>query len=177
MNSSSTKVLDLEKSWWSLGDPEAVAYKDLPATSKWVCRFSQDGLDHLHVSCAGFNSTFPAYFTAIFMLLDLQQLSSLAESVRQECDLKMSPVHLRNVVFLDRMRQHLLAESIGPSKHTDDDYLIALKRWIIRLIHGIPNYAPLRQSYQDEIGASCVIFDDDTWKKGEVITNGSLHWR
>jgi hypothetical protein len=60
-------------------------YDLLPETSKWVCRWeraSVDGKMCLKVSTAGMTHFFPTFYTSIFMLLDLQQLSSLAEAIR-----------------------------------------------------------------------------------------------
>jgi hypothetical protein len=119
--------------------PQPYSYDLLPETSKWVCRLeraSADGKMCLKVSTAGMTHFFPTFYTSIFMLLDLQQLSSLAEAIRLPRGSPKIPRYTKNIDFLAQLRLQIFREELVPEDLEDSPLL---KKWIIRLIHGVPN--------------------------------------
>ncbi|KAF8803043.1 hypothetical protein BYT27DRAFT_7214886 [Phlegmacium glaucopus] len=135
----------LEDSWWSENFPQPSNYRSLPETSKWVCRLeraSADGPICLKVSTAGQSRFYPAFYTSIFMLLDLHHLSSLAEVIRLPAGASEVPRHMKNIHFLDQMRLKILSGACDLGDPKDDPFV---KRWVLRLIHGIPNSKMLRE--------------------------------
>lgn len=152
--------------WWPKVSPQPSDYDSLPESSKWICRLeraSGDGKMWLKVSAAGGVHFFPTFYTSIFMLLDLQQLSSLAEAIR----LPTSPIitrYMRNVQFLVELRLRILAGGHVSEDLEDSPFL---KRWILRLIHGVPNSQALRERDPEKEAEIYSKFENGcSWKKG-----------
>jgi hypothetical protein len=157
----------VEDSWWSPKFPQPSDYRSLPETSKWVCRLeraSVDGPMCLKVSTAGKSHFYPAFYTSIFMLLDLHHLSSLAEGIRLPAGSSETPRHMKNVHFLDQMRLQILRGAQDPGNPKDDPFL---KRWVLRLIHGIPNSKTLREREPAKVAQIYSNFQNGCrWKTG-----------
>ncbi|KAF8801784.1 hypothetical protein BYT27DRAFT_7261691 [Phlegmacium glaucopus] len=135
----------LEDSWWSEKFPQSSNYHSLPETSKWVCRLeraSTDGPICLKVSTAGQSHFYLAFYTSIFMLLNLHHLSLLAEVIRLPAGAPEVPHHMKNIHFLDQMRLKILSGACDLGDPKDDPFV---KQWVLRLIHGIPNSKMLRE--------------------------------
>lgn len=157
----------IENKWWSNSFPQHSDYRSLPETSKWVCRLervSADGAMSLKVSTAGQIHFFPTFYTSIFMLLDLQQLSSLAEAIKLPPSSPEISRHMKNVNFLNQLRLQILTGARVPEELEDSPFL---KRWIIRLIHRIPNSKTLREREPEKEAEIYSKFKIGcSWKKG-----------
>jgi len=157
----------IEKTWWPKLSPQPSHYDSLPESSKWICRLeraSADGEMCLKVSTAGRIHFFPTFYTSIFMLLDLQQLSSLAEAIRLPSSSPKIPRYMRNVYFLVQLRLRILAGGHVPEDLEESQFL---KRWILRLIHGVPNSEALREKEPKKTAEIYSKFENGcSWKKG-----------
>ena len=158
----------MENMWCSKPSPQPPNYDLLPETSKWVCRLeraSADGKMCLKVSTAGIIYFFPTFYTSIFMLLDLQQLSSLAEAIRLPPSSPEVPRHIININFLAQLRLRILTKERVPEDLELQDSPF-LKRWILRLIHGVPNSA-LKEGDLERAAEIYSKFENGcSWKKG-----------
>lgn len=170
MESIQGKVDELEAAenmWWTKSSPRPSDYRSLSETSKWVCRMeraSGSGEMRLKVSTAGKIHFFPTFYTPIFMLLDLQQLSSLAEAAKLPPASLEIPRYMKNVQFLDQLRVRILAGERAPEDLEDSP---SLKRWIARLINGVPNSKTLRErGPKKEAGVYSQFENGSSWKKG-----------
>ncbi|PPQ70782.1 hypothetical protein CVT25_000036 [Psilocybe cyanescens] len=159
-------IENIENSWWTQTYTPPFGYHSLPETSKWICTLEnalEDKQLHLKVSVAGRIYWYPRFYTAIFMLLELQHLSSLAEAIRLPPGSSEIPRHMKNVGFLDQLRQQVLTEQIGLEGPQDDQFL---KRWVIRLIHKIPNSKTLRERRTKELAELYSKYENGySWKK------------
>lgn len=167
MNSIQGKV-DLlgamENAWCSKPSPQPSNYDSLPETSKWVCRLeraSGGGEMCLKVSTAGIVYFFPTFYTSVFMLLDLQQLSSLAEAIRLPPGSPEKPCYMKNIDFLAQLRLQILKEQVPEDLEDSSPFL---KRWILRLIHRMPN--SILKEGDLERAAEIYSKHDYNWKKG-----------
>lgn len=156
----------LENTRSSKSSPQPPNYDLLPETSKWVCRLERapaDGEMCLKVSTAGKIHFFPTFYTSIFMLLDLQQLSSLAEAIRLPPSSPYIPHYMKNIDFLDRLRLQILTEGQVPEDLEDSP---VLKQWVLRLIHGVPNSTPKEGDLERQREIYSEYENGCSWKKG-----------
>lgn len=166
------RLEEIEDEWWSSRFPIPSCYQTLAETSKWVCRLqkvSKSRATQLEVSTVSGIHTFSRCHTAIFMLLELQQLSSLSEAMTLPPGSCEIPRHQKNINFLDQLRQQVLKGSKNNLESSDDDvYDPFLKRWIFRLIHGISNSKTLRKRDAEKLGKIYSTFEGKCcWKAGE----------
>lgn len=144
---------DVEDTWWLSSYSEIITYRSLPDTSKWLCKIEDSDIPGGRPSClkvfaAGNSYLFSRFYTSIFMLLDLQHLSCLAEAIRLPCGSQETIRHRKNIHFLDQLRLHILTSHNSSSvkfqdEEVSDPYLM---RWVLRLIHSISNSKTLRKS-------------------------------
>jgi hypothetical protein len=159
----------MENTWCSLStdsSPQPSNFDLLPETSKWVCRLEKayaDGEMCLKVSTAGTIHFFPSFYTSIFMLLDLQQLSSLAEAIRLPPNSPEIPRYMKNINFLAQLRLQIVTEKRVPENLEDSPFL---KRWILRLIHGVPNLTPNEGDLKRAAEIYTKFENGCSWKKG-----------
>jgi hypothetical protein len=174
---------DVEDTWWPSTYPGQITYRSLPDTSKWLCRTENTtgrGPSRLTVFASRNFYHFPGSYTSIFMLLDLHHLSSLAEAIRLPCSSSEVIRHIKNVHFLNQLRLHILSTHNDSSEFQDEGvsnlYLI---RWVLRLVHKIPNSKTLRKSKAQEISEIYQRFEkekDGIWKMGENHLLRSKLW-
>jgi hypothetical protein len=167
MESIQGKVGAMENTFCSMSSSQPSNYDLLPETSKWVCRLeraSTDGKVWLKVSAAGMIHFFPTFYTSIFMLLDLQQLSSLAEAIRLPPGSPEIPYYMKNIDFLAQLRLQILTEERVPEDLEDSPFL---KQWILRLIHGVPN-STLKEGDLERAAKIYSKYENGScsWKKG-----------
>lgn len=161
----------MENTWCSMSTdsspgPQPSNYDFLPETSKWVCRLekvSADGEMRLKVSTAGIIRFFPTFYTSIFMLLDLQQLSSLAEAIRLPSNSPEIPCYMKNINFLAQLRLQIVTEERVPENLEASPFL---KRWVLRLIHGVPNLTPNEGDLKRVAEIYSKFENGCSWKKG-----------
>jgi hypothetical protein len=185
MNSAQDKaerLEEIEDEWWSSRLPPPSCYRTLAETSKWVCRLQQVSKNRathwrLEVTTVSGIYTFSRCHTAVFMLLELQQLSSLSEAMTLPPGSSEIPRHLKNVNFLDQLRQKVLEGSKNSSENWDDVvYDPFLKRWIFRLIHGISNSKTLRKRDAEQLVEIYSTFEEKScWKAGEKSFHSQRH--
>jgi hypothetical protein len=170
MNSAQDRLEQLEDEWWSSTFPQPSCYRTLADTSKWVCRLQK--ATQLEVWTVGGIYTFSRCHTAVFMLLELQQLSSLSEAMTLPPGSSEIPRHLKNINFLDQLRQQVLKGSKNLENKDDVVYDPSLKRWIFRLIHGISNSKTLRKRDAEKLVEIYSTFAENVcWKAGEKPFN------
>lgn len=174
MNSSQDKAKGLEgleDEWWSSRFPQPSCYRTLAETSKWACRLqkaSKSRASQLEVSTVRGTYTFSRCHTAVFMLLELQQLSSLSEAMTLPPGSSEIPRHLKNVTFLDQLRQQVLKGSKISENKDDTVHDPFLKRWIFRLIHGVSNSKTLRKRDAEKLEEIYSTFEKKScWKQGK----------
>jgi len=161
---------DMEDKWWVFAYSVPNTYCSLPETLKWLCRIEvvpTEGPSHLKVIAAGDSYIFSLSHISIFMLLKLQQLSSLDEAIRLPPGSSVTIWHLKNIHFLDELRICILTNNKSGEYQNEilDSYLT---RWVLRLIHSIPNSKRFRRSNVQKVQETYKMYEkDDSWKIGE----------
>jgi hypothetical protein len=164
---------EVEDTWWRSQYSWPITYRSLPDTSKWLCKVEDapgGGPSPLKVFSAGNSYLFSRPYASIFMLLDLQHLSSLAEAIRLPSDQAIP--YLKNLHFLDQLRLHILTSRSSWGESQDDEEVMDpyLMRWVLRLVHRIPNSKTYRKSNYQKLWDIYEKFEnenDGSWKMGE----------
>ena len=147
-----------------------VTYCSLPETLIWLCRIEvvpTEGPSHLKVIAARDSYIFSLSHTSIFMLLKLQQLSSLAEAIQLPPRSSVTISHLKNIHFLDELCICIVTNNKSGKYQNkiSDSYLT---RWVLRLIYSIPNSKMFRRSNVQKVQETYKMYEkDDSWKIGE----------
>lgn len=171
---------DLEDKWWPKETPGT--FKELPPSSCWICvsyclpahSTTSTDVTTLKVFSEGETYEFPAVYTAVFMLLDFQQLSCLSETKTLPRGTANLGRNLRNITFLDNLRRHILEESRGLDPSSRDICQI-MKRWVLRLVNGVSNSKTHRRMQESVLTNVYSEFESGLdWKRGVSISDFEL---
>jgi len=166
---------DIEDVWWMDNPEKYTTFVELPSKTKWLARpvtgGAPDSPTYLEVSVDDKKFLLPENYIAPLMLLTIQELSCMAESIstvtpRQDIQLWC------NIHFIWRLRERILlsfeeggAPKIGTCLHP------LLKRWIIRFIHGKQNSKSKRREHHEEIHNLYSAYSEEDLDKGKLLSN------
>lgn len=181
MDSDSAHLLDsIEDGWWDSVHGRPSVYHELPPSSLWICRLHHDpkSLEPLvQVQIENSLHVFPRYYLSLFMLVEIHQLCSLAVSMKWPATSDQHVNALKNVHFVDCLRQHLLKKSNQEGtlgKPVDQ----RLKRLIIRIMKKITHKA-LHGNNETSHEILYAEYDDDShWHSGDILLRlrNSIHF-
>ena len=150
---ASSEKLDLqaqEDQWWDTS-AQYRKYSDLPALSKWHSRIKSGQPDMLVISVDGRCLTFPRPWLSILFLLDLQQLSCMAQAIICSTNPTYSARLYSNVGFIHKLRLHVIQARLEVKNIPNDWMPQHLERWMRRLVHGLSSekgaYTALKENF------------------------------
>lgn len=150
-----------EDQWWDTSEH----YLQLPALSKWkwYCRVNS-GTSDITLAVGEKYMTFPASWSSIFSLLDLQQFSSMAQAMSSNNPTFSNRLY-SNVAFVHHLRAHIIQARLEAQDIEKDWMPQHLERWMRRLLHGLPNekgaYVALKEDFHKVYRSGI-----DVWKLG-----------
>jgi hypothetical protein len=145
----------LEDEWWALPIVPYLKYSDIPPLSKWMSKVIP-GTSNMALAVEEKTLNFPRQWISISFLLDLQQLSSLAQAIMHApSNPGLSERLYKNVSFLNHLRAHVIQSRLHVSSLEFNKNWIppSLERWLLRQFHCLSNergaYVALQHKYDD----------------------------
>lgn len=141
---SMTAFDDMEDKWWIDRPHIYASYNELPSGNKWLVRQTIDDPlqpeGWLEVCVDQHRHLLPESYIAPLMLLNIQELSCMAESFSTYVDSYKRTELWRNIHFIWLLQESLLTApmqeySAKPTNRCHPN----LERWTIRFMHGISN--------------------------------------
>jgi hypothetical protein len=138
-----------EDEWWIENPKRYASFNELPSKVKWLARQvtnnSSQSQRSLEVYVDDQKRLLSGNYIAPLMLLNIQELSCMAESFSPTENSLTVTRFWRNIYFVWRLRESILErdeEKINPF----------LERWTIRLINGFSNSKSKRREHDEKIG-------------------------
>jgi hypothetical protein len=143
---------ETEDKWWIENPKKYPSFDELPAKTKWLARIvlddSPQSHTHLEVCVDHQKHLLPEKYIAQLMLLNIQELSCMAESFSLTVIPPQDTRLWRNIHFIWNLRESILEKE----EEKRNKCTILLQRWTIRLIHGITNSKSRRRDHAEQIG-------------------------
>jgi hypothetical protein len=156
-----------EDQWWDNSE-QYRKYSDLPSLSKWHCRV-KPGTQDITLAVDGKFLDFPRQWISITFLLDLQQLSSMAQAAMVSVDPAFSKRLFSNVAFLHQLRTHIIRTRLELQNPKRDWIPPSLERWMRRVLVGLSSekgeYEALKAVFGEAYGSRISV-----WKLGNQVS-------
>ena len=150
-----------EDQWWDSSE-QYQTYSELPASSKWNTKLQSGTTPIIVLSVDGKDLTFPRCWLSIFFLLDIQQLSCMAEAISST---KIYSKRLySNVAFIHQLRVHIIQARLEVKDMAYDWTMPPhLERWMQRLLHGLSSekgaYSALKEDFHKAYQSGTVVWE------------------